>query len=72
MNQFYDTLTSMHHRIVQLWVEPDTVISRAEAQYVRKADGKAVALPVVTIIELAGDKVKRVQFYMDMSPLKEG
>ncbi|MBO0931969.1 nuclear transport factor 2 family protein [Fibrella aquatilis] len=71
MQQFYATIDSMHHEIVHLWAESNTVISRAEAQYVRKADGKAVNLPAVTIIDLVGDKVQQVQFYMDMTPLKQ-
>lgn len=70
MKQFYGSLESMHHAIANLWVENgDTLISQAVATYQPK-QGKQVSLPVVTIINLAGEKVRKVQFYMDLSPLK--
>jgi ketosteroid isomerase-like protein len=68
MQAFYDSLSAMHHQIENLWVHPGTVVSQAVAHYTRK-DGKTVDLPVVTVINLRGDKVHKVQFYMDITPL---
>ena len=65
MQQFYNSLSAMHHQIESLWALADTVISQAIAHYTRQ-DGKTVDLPVVTVINLLGDKV---QFYMDINPL---
>ncbi len=68
MQEFYDSLSAMHHQIENLWVHPDTVVSQAVAHYTRK-DGKTVNLPVVTVINLLGDRIRKVQFYMDINPL---
>ena len=72
ITKFYNGLESMHHHIANLWVPaPDTVVNQAVAVYVQKG-GRQISLPVVTVINVAAgtELVRKVQFYMDMSPLK--
>ncbi len=69
MTKFYDSLESMHHEIHNLWTESGVIISEAIAHYVNKGSTKRVDIPVVTIVNLDGALVERVQFYMDIAPL---
>ncbi len=72
MAKFYAGLESMHHEIEHLWVSaPDTVVNRAMAHYVMQG-GKHVDVPVVTVIDLVPgtEQVQKVQFYLDMTPLR--
>lgn len=72
LTQFYAGLDSMHHEIEHLWVPvPNTVVNRAIAHYVLKG-GKSVDVPVVTVIDIADgtELVRKVQFYLDMAPLR--
>ena len=72
MTQFYAGLESMHHEIANLWVPvPNVIVNEAVAHYVQQG-GKAVSFPVVTVINVVPgtEQVRKVQFYMDMTPLE--
>ena len=72
LTKFYAGLDSMHHQIEHLWVPAaNTVVNRAVAHYVLTG-GKHVDVPVVTVIDVAPgtELVQKVQFYMDMTPLR--
>ena len=72
MGQFYAGLNSMHHEIANLWVPaPNIIVNEAVAHYEQK-NGKKVSFPVVTVIHVAEgtELVRKVQFYMDMTPLE--
>ena len=72
MTQFYAGLNSMHHEIANLWVPaPNVIVNEAVAHYEQKS-GKKVGFPVVTVIHVVPgtEKVQKVQFYMDMTPLE--
>lgn len=65
---FFGSLASMRHQIHHVWVEAPHAIVQATAHYQRR-DGKQFTLPVVTVLEFEGLKIKKDQIYMDVNPL---
>ena len=70
LTEFYKTLRVMRHTVERIWVEPGATISQATVHYERQSDGKAFDLPATTIIDEPGERVRKMQFFMDLSPLQ--
>jgi len=68
LTEFYGQLKVMRHTVQRIWVEPGVTISQALVHYTRH-DGQEFDLPATTIIDEPGEQVKKMQFFMDMSPL---
>jgi len=66
---FLEKCEGVHHHIKNMWeTEDGTVIVEMEVTYIRH-DGKVFTLPCCDTIRFAGDKVKELRIYMDISPV---
>jgi len=57
------------HRIQQVWEQANSVICDIEATYTRH-DGKVITLPCCSILTFEGDKIRGVQIYIDLAPVR--
>jgi ketosteroid isomerase-like protein len=63
-----ETFSRVSHDIKAMWEpERDVVIAEVMLTYNRK-DGKVINVPCLDVIRLAGDKIKSLQAYLDLSP----
>ncbi|AFY71683.1 hypothetical protein Pse7367_3446 [Thalassoporum mexicanum PCC 7367] len=63
-----DNFTSVTHDIKNMWEQGDIVFAEMIVVYNRK-DGKSFDIPALDIIEFEGDKVKKLQSFIDVSPI---
>ena len=68
-NQFFGTLSAMHHTIDAIWEPDNSLIAQLKIDYTRK-DGRQVTLPCVSIMRR--DEAGRIAdycIYMDVNPV---
>jgi ketosteroid isomerase-like protein len=63
-----ENFSKVSHDVKNMWETDDTVFAEMVLTYDRK-DGKSFDIPCIDIIEFEGDKVKKLQSYIDVSPL---
>ena len=68
VGDFFGSLETLHHEILDVWEEDDVVICEVEVVYRRK-DGHEVLLPAATIGRREGDLLRDYRIYMDVNPL---
>ena len=68
VGEFFGSLESLRHEILDVWEDDDVVISEVEVVYRRK-DGHEVLLPAATIGRRQGDLLRDYRIYMDVNPL---
>jgi ketosteroid isomerase-like protein len=67
--EFYNSLASLSHEVVNAWRNGDMVFAELLVSYVRH-DGGALTLPCANVFELAEDGlIARYQIYMDVAPV---
>jgi ketosteroid isomerase-like protein len=68
VTEFFSSLESLSHDLIDEWDQKDDVISEVEVTYVRN-DGKEVRLPAATIGRREGDLLRDYRIFMDVNPL---
>jgi ketosteroid isomerase-like protein len=66
--QFRKRLKGAVHEIENLWELGDTVICEMNITYTR-LDGQTLTLPCTDVIEMEGPLFKRLQAFMDITPV---
>lgn len=67
--EFFASINAIRHRILDVWVHPDTVICQGDVTYTRLDDSQ-ITVPFVTVFRMKGDLVGRYLVYGDMTPLR--
>jgi ketosteroid isomerase-like protein len=67
---FWGTIDGLSHDIKQRWDAGDTTALESDVTYTRK-DGGVVTVPVASFLHRSGDKVDRLTFYLDLTPVFE-
>lgn len=65
---FWDMIDGLSHNIVNRLEDGDTTVLESEVTYTRK-DGQEVTVKTASILHRDGDKVDRLVFYNDPSPI---
>jgi SnoaL-like domain len=65
---FFSTIKGLKHHLVNVAESNGLTFLEANVEYLRK-DGKAVNVPVVTVLERSGDLVKSLRIYFDVAPV---
>ena len=68
VEEFFSSINSSSHKIINTWTHTDTVVCQGEVTYTRK-DNSKVTIPFVNIFGLKENLVKDYQIYIDISPL---
>ncbi|MEJ2053451.1 MAG: nuclear transport factor 2 family protein [Calditrichaceae bacterium] len=68
LNYFFNSIKSLKHELLDTWTHPDSLIFSGNVTYTRLND-TILSVPFVTIIKLAGEKVKDYLIYVDASEL---
>ena len=68
LTSFYAAIGTMHHERPGSWTDHDSGVFEAIAHFKTK-DGRELALPAMTSLRLKGNKVNRLLFVMDATPL---
>jgi ketosteroid isomerase-like protein len=63
-----ENFSKVDHDVKNMWEKDDIVFVEMVLVYNRK-DGKTFEIPALDIIEFEGDKVKKLQSFLDISPL---
>lgn len=66
VNGFFSTIAGLSHKIVDVWQQENTLITRLAIDYTRK-DGKVVHLPCANIWVMKGELIADYRIYMDVS-----
>lgn len=65
---FWEMIGGLRHDIVNRFEDGDTTILESDVTYTRK-DGQEVTVKTASILHRDGDKVDRLVFYNDPSPI---
>lgn len=65
---FFASIRSLTHRVLDVWSQSDTLISRGEVTYMR-LDGRTVVVPFCDVFEMRGEQIARYEIYIDPTPL---
>ena len=65
---FWGMIGGLSHNIVNRYEDGDTTILESEVTYTRQ-DGEQVVVKTVSLLHRDGDKVDRLAFYNDPSPI---
>jgi ketosteroid isomerase-like protein len=65
---FWSTIDGLTHNFIHVVEQGPLSVLESNIEYRRK-DGKAVLIPCVTVLERAGDKIRRLRIYSDMGPV---
>jgi hypothetical protein len=65
---FFSTIQGLKHNFVNVVEGQGLTFLEANVEYLRK-DGKAVVIPVVTVLERSGGLVKALRIYFDVAPV---
>jgi hypothetical protein len=68
LTSFYSVVSSMRHERTGSWTDHNSGVFEAIAHFTTK-DGRTLALPAITSLRLTGNKVSRLLFVMDATPL---
>lgn len=68
VEQFFATLRSCEHRLLQRWEFGECRICRGLVTYTR-LDGRAIELPFCNIMTMRGDLILRYEVFVDPTPL---
>jgi limonene-1,2-epoxide hydrolase len=68
VDAFHDSIASVHHEILHLWMDQETVIAELRVHYTRH-DGHKVTLPCCNVFQFRGTCIADYRSYMDISPL---
>ncbi len=67
--QFFDAIASLHHEVLHVWVQGDTVFVKGEVDYVRHDGSKAGPFPFFNLLTMRDGKFREYLIYVDISPL---
>jgi ketosteroid isomerase-like protein len=65
---FWSMIGGLSHNIVSRYEDGDTTILESEVTYTRQ-DGQQVTINTASVLHRTGDKVDRLAFYNDPSPI---
>jgi ketosteroid isomerase-like protein len=65
---FFKSIRSLHHEILQIWTQADSVICHGLVTYTRH-DGTRLTVPFANVFTLSGNKVSRYLIFVDVSAL---
>lgn len=65
---FWSVIGGLSHNIVNRYEDGDTTILESEVTYTRQ-DGQQVTINTASVLHRNGDKVDRLAFYNDPSPI---
>jgi len=68
VDQFFQHLAGVEHRIEKSWEVDDAVIVTGEVTYTR-LDGSEVTLPFADVFQMRGRLVREYLIYIDVTPL---
>jgi ketosteroid isomerase-like protein len=68
VGEFFAGLQGLHHEILDVWDDGDSVISEVDVTYTRQ-DGSDVQLPAATIGRRRDGLLADYRIYMDVNPL---
>lgn len=67
---FFDTVESLHHRLIDTWHDEGSLVMQGEVTYMTK-DQREVTIPFVNVFRLEGDLISEYLIYID-SPVGSG
>ncbi len=71
LERFYGQLSAMHHENTGLWTGPGSAVFEAVAHFTRRADGRELPLPAVSILRFnAAGLIADFRMAMDAAPLQ--
>ena len=70
VEQFFASIKSLEHRIIETWSAGDTEIVEVEVTYTR-SDDSLVDLMAACVFRMQGELIRDYRIYMDISPLYE-
>ncbi|HUK56301.1 MAG TPA: nuclear transport factor 2 family protein [Nitrospiria bacterium] len=65
---FFASIESLHHEITGQWQQGDDLLLRFDVRYTRQ-DSRSVTVPAMTVFQMEGELARRVQIYVDVSPV---
>lgn len=65
---FWEMIDGLSHSILRRYEDGDTVILESDVTYTRK-DGQQVTVKTASVLHRDGDKVDRLAFYNDPTPI---
>ena len=68
VEQFFQHLAGVEHRVRKSWEVDDAVIVTGEVTYTRH-DGSRVTLPFADVFQMRGSLVREYLIYIDVTPL---
>ena len=68
VEQFFGSIKSLEHRIIETWRDGDAEIYEVEVTYTRHDDSK-VDLTAACLFRMQGELIGDYRIYMDISPL---
>ncbi len=68
VEQFFASVASVSHRVLELWETPGHLICRGEVRYLR-LDGRCVEVPFCNIFTMRGERIASYEIYLDPTPL---
>lgn len=61
---FFDTVESLHHRLIDTWHDERSLVMQGEVTYMTK-DQREVTVPFVNVFRLEGDLINEYLIYVD-------
>lgn len=68
LEQFFASVRSLSHRVLELWELPGHLVCRGEVSY-QRLDGSCVRLPFCNVFTMRGEKIAGYDIYIDPTPL---
>ena len=68
IGSFWSTIGGLKHNFVNVVEDRGLTVLEAKVDYLRK-DGRQVTVPVVSVLERAGELVKSLRIYFDVAPV---
>lgn len=68
IGHFWSTIGGLKHHVVNVAESNGRTFLEANVEYLRK-DGRAVTIPVMTVLERSGDLVTSLRIYFDVAPV---
>jgi ketosteroid isomerase-like protein len=65
---FWQMIDGLNHDVISRYEDGDTVVLESDVHYTRK-DGQVVTVKTASVLHRDGDKVDRLAFYNDPSPI---
>jgi ketosteroid isomerase-like protein len=65
---FHDSVASVRHEVLDLWIDGDTVIAELRVHYTR-LDGRKVTLPCCNVFRISDGSIADYRSYMDATPV---